>query len=1037
MTDQQSHDSVPELAHRRIQLLDRYFFNRRDQAAALMGWGKPHPIIAEDNLPGLLRAHVMGPAAPAPGSARYQTKRGALKVESGHFRLGSYTPDLDGSTRWVCLDFDGPGHSDALDDPEGAVRATHANFGAAGIPAYLERSGGGKGYHLWVFFSQPIPAKLGRRLARTLAPDNLRLARGGVAVPRSNRGVEIFPKVDRLKKPSQLGNLVWLPWYHGAPAGANQFYREDNGTLLPYEPDSFETMSQDAVEQALAVAGTAEPEDMAVEKFLRRANKQDDSQRPPSSAWREWKEKALALLPLERVYGDLLTGATSGDHWLQCRDPDSPSGEQSRSGNVADGGGDALRGTFHSWRTNETLSVFDFMVQRGLAKDFQDAARQVAEMTGVQLPVRGTVGNACQRPPGAKGKPVVVTNLRQLEDIILDAVGAIDAANARPVPTVYSLTGRPAHLIVLDGKPEIELLDDTGMYGILARLADWVRRSEDGDAAVFPPHEVARDLIRIPPRSLPPIDRIVTAPVFDADGRLIEQPGYDRASGTWYHRPDGLEIPPVPPAPSPADIVQAKAILLDELLVDFPFVSPSDRAHALAALVLPFVRRMIDGPTPVHLYEAPAPGSGKTLLGEVVCIVATGDKAEPTTVPRDGEELRKKLLSLLLARPQVILLDNVSTGIDCGHLASVLTAEKYQDRILGVSAMGCPPNRTCWLLTANNAAMTLEIARRSVRVRIEPAQERPWERQGFKHWPLKPWVAQHRGEIVHALLTLVQGWVAQGRPAGSRTLGSFEAWAAVIGGILEAAAIPGLLENSADLYEAADLEGQEWQEFVTTWWEEHGASPVAAGVLQQLANDRGMLASVLGGKSDRSQAIRLGKTLRQNRNRRFGAFRIEASRGRTNQNLWKLARVDDDVPPSGPGGGESREPGGELFPPSKAGMQEVPTPTSCNTSCTATPSKMADLQEVQEVQEVFPPLARGITHADARTSAPPPTLARGQPPLTSCNILHILQTQENQGGGVQEVGAGSAAGCSSLPALEPVGPLDLAHLDELDEEEWP
>ena len=1032
MTDQDRNHIDRGLVGRRIRLLDQHFFNRRDQAAARMSWGKPHPIIAEDNLPGLLRAHVMGPAAPAPGCARYQTKLGALKVERGHFRLGSYTPDTDGNTRWLCLDFDGPGHSDALEDPEAAARQTLGNFTAAGIPAYLERSGGGKGYHLWFFFSQPIPAKLARRLAWQLVPDNLRLARGGVAVPRSNRGVEIFPKTGRLRKPSQLGNLVWLPWFHDAPQGANQFYREEKGTLAPHEPEAFETVTQEAVEQALAAAGSAEPEEVVVERFLRQATKTDDGQRPPSSAWREWKERALGLLDLNRVYGPWLTGQRSGEGWLQCRDPESPSGSESRSGNVADGTGIALRGTFRSWRTEECYSCFDFMTRHGLATSFIDAARQIADWTEVPLPQRGTTGNTHPPPPGARGKPVVVTNQRQLDDIILDTVGVIDAANSRPVPTVYSLNGKPAHLTLGDGKPEIELLDETGMYGLLARLADWVRRSEDEDAAVFPPHEVARDLVRIPPRSLPPITQVVTAPVFDTDGRLVDQPGYDRPSGVWYHRPEGLEIPPVPANPLPSDIAQARAILVDDLLVDFPFVSPSDRAHALAALLLPFVRRMIDGPTPVHLYEAPAPGSGKTLMGEIVCIVATGDKAEPTTVPRDGEELRKKLLSLLLARPQVVLLDNVSTGIDCGHLAAVLTSEKYQDRVLGVSAMGCPPNITCWLLTANNASLTLEIARRSVRVRIEPAQERPWERQGFKHWPLKPWVAQHRGEIVHALLTLVQGWVARGRPPCARTLGSFEAWAAVIGGILEAAGIPGFLENNADLYEAADLEGQEWLEFTAEWWKEHGAAPVASGVLLQLATDRSLLTSVLGGKSDRSQSIRLGKSLRQNRNRRFGAFRLAVSRGRTNQNLWQLIRVVDDGPTGGPGPVERNGAETGLFPAPIPVMQEVGTPTSCTTSCITNPCKNAELQEVQEVQEVFSRHARGITHADARTSAPAPAHARGRPGKTSCNIQHILQPHETPGISMQEVGAGSAAGCASLPASEPDATLDLALLEEED-----
>ncbi len=36
----------------------------------------------------------------------------------------------------------------------------------------------------------------------------------------------------------------------------------------------------------------------------------------------------------------------------------------------------------------------------------------------------------------------------------------------------------------------------------------------------------------------------------------------------------------------------------------------ADRAHALALLLLPYARDLIDGPTPNHLAESPEPGSG-------------------------------------------------------------------------------------------------------------------------------------------------------------------------------------------------------------------------------------------------------------------------------------------------------------------------------------------------------------------------------------------------------------------------------------------
>jgi len=43
-------------------------------------------------------------------------------------------------------------------------------------------------------------------------------------------------------------------------------------------------------------------------------------------------------------------------------------------------------------------------------------------------------------------------------------------------------------------------------------------------------------------------------------------------------------------------------------------VRDSDRAHAMAAILLPFMERMIEGLSPIHLIEAPTQGSGKGLL---------------------------------------------------------------------------------------------------------------------------------------------------------------------------------------------------------------------------------------------------------------------------------------------------------------------------------------------------------------------------------------------------------------------------------------
>ncbi|MDH5672806.1 MAG: hypothetical protein OEZ06_11695 [Myxococcales bacterium] len=72
--------------------------------------------------------------------------------------------------------------------------------------------------------------------------------------------------------------------------------------------------------------------------------------------------------------------------------------------------------------------------------------------------------------------------------------------------------------------------------------------------------------------------------------------------------------------------------------------------------------------------------------------------------------------------------------------------------------------------------------------------------------------------LVRPALVLIQAWVAAGRPRSEARFGSFVSLAAVMGGIFEAAGVPGLLSNLGSFYEDADEEGSMWREFTQVWW---------------------------------------------------------------------------------------------------------------------------------------------------------------------------------------------------------------------------
>ncbi len=410
----------------------------------------------------------------------------------------------------------------------------------------------------------------------------------------------------------------------------------------------------------------------------------------------------------------------------------------------------------------------------------------------------------------------------------------------------------------------------------LARSGHWVKYDKDGNEEdALPPMHVVQDMLADPHLPLPPLDRIVGCPIFTADGTLLDRPGYHPEARIYYAPRPGLVIPPVAEAPTPEEVARGRALLLDDLLVDFPFDGDAERAHAVALGLFPFVRELIEGCTPLHLVEKPTVGTGAGLLVRVLAFIALGHPPAVMAAAKDEDEWRKRITSILVTggETEFVLIDNLPPRgrLDSAALSAAITAPLWADRILGLTKMVQVPVRCAWAATGNNPSLSSELARRAVRVRLDARMDRPWLRPPteFKHTPLDAWVAQHRGELIGAALTLVRAWLAAGRPEGGRVLGEFEDWSRVIGGILDVAGIPGFLGNLDEFYTASDVEGIETRAFLTLWRGQYGESEVGVAELFPLAarEDVGL---DLGSGNELSRRTALGILLRDRlRGRRF------------------------------------------------------------------------------------------------------------------------------------------------------------------------
>jgi len=852
-----------------VELLQHYFFSRTDKVAFRTSYGKPHPADAGESLVDLLTAHVRGKDVP-PVTVHYRNGNGE-ENRTGHFRIGSYTPNSDGLTKWLCIDFDGGSdHPNGLIDPRQAVLLSQQRANDYGIPAYIECSGGGSGWHLWIFFDPMVPAFFSRQLGLLLCPTGMPLANGEFADASVNRGIEVFPKQAKIK-PEGFGNLLWLPWWHHAKPGGNEFYVQSMlGRFDPLLPEQFETVTLKQIEQTLATHPRIAPESVPTRRHTHSAP-QPHAAKTTTTEWDTWRKTALEKLSLEDVYGEFLTGNQSGAEWLECRDPSSPSGDRNPSAGVATGTGTVERGSFHSFLSGETISLFDFLIRSGKAKDFRDACNWVSHQTDTPLPVK---------QPSIKKiidtLPDIVVNNRQLSAILSDTWNALVTANEPP-----SLFRRANHLLRIkvsssEDKAYPYILDEVDIFGLLIRSAQWVRTTETGISDSYPPHDIARDITREIDERIPWFDAVVQTPVFAGNGTLLNSSGYYPHDKLFVHLPATLQGISVPPHPTKTDIDSVRRLLYDEVFVDFPFATNTDRSHAMAALLLPFVRQLIDGCTPLHLFESPVPGSGKGLLCNIISIVATGEIIAARTIPNDEDEFRKAITAELLKDDPIILLDNVNEykTLNSTNLATVLTSTIWSDRLLGATSKISIRNQALWLMTGNNLKMALDLTRRMIRCRIDPHLEQPWLREKFRHTNLPLWVRQHRRELVQAILTMIQAWVDKGMPLFAKPLGSFENWSQVIGGILEVAGIPGFLGNLQSQYDSADSEHAVWREFVISWWEKYREKPVKVSDLNDFCETNDLLTGLRSDGSPRSQQTKLGNALRRLLERNFAGYRI-------------------------------------------------------------------------------------------------------------------------------------------------------------------
>ena len=151
--------------------------------------------------------------------------------------VGVYVMLKEDTCRFIVFDFDN--HNEELEASKGwqeEVDALRRICSLCGIDCLVERSRSGKGAHVWIFFSEPVPAVRARMFGNALVTKGAEL----VSMKDFLYYDRMLPMQDYLPE-NGLGNLIALPWQGQAMKRGNSLFVDEHWQPLK---DQYKALTQ-------------------------------------------------------------------------------------------------------------------------------------------------------------------------------------------------------------------------------------------------------------------------------------------------------------------------------------------------------------------------------------------------------------------------------------------------------------------------------------------------------------------------------------------------------------------------------------------------------------------------------------------------------------------------------------------------------------------------------------------------------------------------------------------------------------------------
>jgi len=298
---------------------------------------------------------------------------------------------------------------------------------------------------------------------------------------------------------------------------------------------------------------------------------------------------------------------------------------------------------------------------------------------------------------------------------------------------------------------------------------------------------------------------IVPCPVLRANGvlDLLQPDSFDHETGILTMGSDITyrEMP-----------AEEAVTFLANLTAAFPMPGRDERGVSqalsvfIAALLTPFTLGMLEREDliPMFLFCANRQGSGKSLLVKIILWALYG-KASSILFGKDEDELRKLLDTEALANEAYLFFDNTKRRLASPAMDMWVTQPSWKGRRMGGQMGFEVPKQSVIYISANHPNVDRDADRRTLFCELFTEQvdisSRTFDRVINDAWLKRPEV---RADILSAVWSLVRHWDKSGRPAGPRSLASFESWSRLVGGICHAAGLPDPLDRSESVVAGDD-----------------------------------------------------------------------------------------------------------------------------------------------------------------------------------------------------------------------------------------